>query len=259
MPVMDAKHGTFSWMDLMTTDIAVAVPFYEEVFGWTTHEVPGGPGPYHMFFKGETPAAGLAQMSEEVQAQGGHPSWNSYIEVDDLDATVARVSDLGGTVVVPSMDAGEHGRMAVIKDPSRAHVSLWQNATTPNQGTYNEAGFLTWNELVTRDPDAARPFYAKLLGWEWDEMEMPQGTYWVIMNGGRSNGGVMQMTDEWPDFVPPHWMVYIGTDDVDAAAERVKAAGGTLAVEPMDIPVGRFCVAGDPTGAAFTIFKGGDM
>ena len=54
-------------------------------------------------------------------------------------------------------------------------------------------------------------------------------------------------------------MVYIGSDDVDASADAVKTAGGQIVVEPMDISAGRFCVAQDPTGGTFTIFKGGDM
>ena len=259
MPVMDVKHGTFSWIDVMTTDASVAVPFYEEVFGWTTQDVPGGAGPYMMFFKGETPAAGLGEMSEEMKAQGAPPAWNSYVQVDDVDATTARVPELGGEIVVPPMDAGEHGRMSVIRDPSGAHVSLWQTFSEMDEGTYNEAGLLTWNEHLSRDTAAAREFYSELLGWGWDEMDMPQGTYWVIMNGDRPNGGLMAMTDEWPAEVPAHWMVYIGSDDVDATAAAVKAAGGQIMVEPMDISVGRFCVAQDPTGAAFTVFKGGDM
>ncbi len=259
MPVIDVKHGTFGWIDVMTTDASVAVPFYEKVFGWTTQEMPGGVGPYHMFFQGDQPAAGLGEMSDEMKQQGAPSAWNSYVEVDDLEAAVGRVPDLGGAVVVPPMPAGEYGRLAVIRDPAGAHVSLWQNNEKPNRGTYNEAGFLTWNEHVSRDTAAAREFYSALLGWEWDEMEMPQGTYWVIMNDGRANGGLMAMTDEWPAEVPAHWSVYIGSDDVDASAEAVKAAGGQIVVEPMDISVGRFCVAQDPTGAAFTIFKGGDM
>ncbi|MDT8369299.1 MAG: VOC family protein [Longimicrobiales bacterium] len=113
---------------------------------------------------------------------------------------------------------------------------------------------------MSRDADAARAFYEELLGWEWDEIEMgDQGTYGVIMNAGRPNGGVMRMTDEWPEHTPSHWMVYIGSDDVDADAARVKAAGGTIHVEPSDIPVGRFCVTADPTGAPFSIFEGGEM
>jgi len=259
MPVIDVKHGTFGWIDLMTTDASMVRPFYERVFGWTTHEVPGGAGPYHMFFKGDQPAAGLGEMSEEMKAQGAHPSWQSYIEVADIEAAAARVPELGGEVYAPPFDAGEYGRMAVIKDPSGAYVSLWQNAEQPNLATFNEAGFLTWNEHVSRDPGAARAFYSELLGWSWDEMDMPQGTYWVCMNDGRSNGGLMEMTDEWPDFVPAHWMVYIGSDDVDASAALVLEAGGSITVEPMDIAVGRFCVAADPTGAPFTIFRGGDM
>jgi len=259
MPKVELKHGMFTWIDVAVTDASVAVPFYEKVFGWTSEVMPGGQGPYHMFMKDGVGAAGLGELSEEMKAQGVPSTWNSYIQVDDLDAAFVRATELGAEGVVPPMAAGEYGRLAVIRDPVGAHVSLWQSTDGVEESRFNEAGLLTWNEHLSRDPAKARDFYAELLGWEWEEMEMPQGTYWMIMNAGRSNGGLMEMTDEWPAEVPAHWMVYIGSDDVDASAEAVRAAGGAIHVEPMDISVGRFCVAADPTGGAFTIFKGGDM
>jgi len=260
MPTVQLRSGMFSWIDVMTTDSSVAIPFYTSVFGWTVEEVPSdGDGPYRFFVKDGVPAAGIGEMSDDMKEHGVPSSWNSYIQVSDVDAVHARALELGAESVVPPMDVMDQGRMAAVADPSGATVSLWQSTAGMDEGTFNEPGRLTWNELVTRDPDAARSFYSDLLGWEWDAMEMPQGSYWVIMNHERANGGVMRMTDEWPERVPSHWMVYIGSDDVDASAERVRTAGGTIQVEPMDIAVGRFCVASDPTGAPFTIFHGGDM
>ena len=57
--------------------------------------------------------------------------------------------------------------------------------------------------------------------------------------------------------VPPNWLVYIGTEDVDASAGKAKELGATVHMPPTDIPnVGRFAVLMDPTGAAFALFKG---
>lgn len=260
MATISIRPGMFTWIDVMTTDASVAVPFYERVFGWTAEEVPGGGGgSYRFFMKDGIPAAGIGEMNDEMKAAGVPPSWNSYVQVADVDAVHARAVELGAESMVPPMDVADQGRIAAVVDPAGAAISLWQSSAGMDEGTFNEPGRLTWNELVSRDPDTARSFYADLFGWEWDVMEMPQGTYWVVMNHDRPNGGVMRMTDEWPDDAPSHWMVYIGSDDVDASAERVREAGGAILVDPMDIAVGRFCVAADPTGAPFTIFRGGDM
>ena len=70
----------------MTTDASAAIPFYEKVFGWTAEAVPtDGPTPYRFFMKDGVPAAGLGEMSDEMKAQGVPSTWNSYIQVDDVD------------------------------------------------------------------------------------------------------------------------------------------------------------------------------
>jgi len=57
--------------------------------------------------------------------------------------------------------------------------------------------------------------------------------------------------------MPSHWLVYFGSEDVDASAERIRSSGGTLMVEPMDVPPsGRILVAQDPQGAIFALFAG---
>jgi predicted enzyme related to lactoylglutathione lyase len=56
--------------------------------------------------------------------------------------------------------------------------------------------------------------------------------------------------------MPPHWLTYVGTDDVDATAAKAKDLGGNVIVEPADIPeVGRFSIVADPTGAVFGLFQ----
>ncbi len=117
-------------------------------------------------------------------------------------------------------------------------------------------GTFCWNELVTRDVAAAEKFYSELIGWKIVDASMTGMQYSLLKAGDKDAGGMMAMPAEVPAEVPSHWMSYITVDDVDAAAEKTKALGGTVLHGPEDIPtVGRFCVIQDPTGATVSLIK----
>jgi hypothetical protein len=122
-------------------------------------------------------------------------------------------------------------------------------------------GTFIWRELMTDDVEAARRFYAELLGWSWKGEDMgPGGTYWMATSrGGAQVGGAMAKPPG--ERMPTAWSSYVVVDDVDAAATRCLAAGGKVLREPGDIPnVGRFAVMADPWGAVVLPFRsfGGD-
>ncbi len=113
-------------------------------------------------------------------------------------------------------------------------------------------GRFHWNELMTRDVEKAKAFYGDCLGWTFDGMPMPDGTYWIIKAGDDFAGGMMEMTPERgiPDDAPVTWMSYIEVDDIDARLEKVAAAGGKIARPAFDVPgVGRIAMVEDATGA----------
>jgi len=126
---MDATrtHGAFSWNELMTSDPAAASRFYGELFGWTCKPTDmGGSGPYHVASLGEVPVAGI-MAPPPAEASGASPmppAWGCYITVDDVAATVARCTALGGQQLVPPMDVPGVGRMAVLQDPQGAVFSV---------------------------------------------------------------------------------------------------------------------------------------
>lgn len=114
-------------------------------------------------------------------------------------------------------------------------------------------GRIWWSELMTRDPDAAKAYYAATCGWAFEEMPMEGGEdYHCALQDGRPTAGIMDMTGLTEmDGVPPHWFTYIAVDDVDAAAEATAQAGGTIIRPPFDVAgVGRIVILADPTGAA---------
>lgn len=117
-------------------------------------------------------------------------------------------------------------------------------------------GRFLWYELLTSDPSRSESFYSRLLGWQprpWEGSEPPY-TMWTV--GGQPIGGLMELPEEAREQgAPSHWLPYLGTDDVDATAERARELGAETMVPPTDIPdVGRFSVLKDPQGALFAIY-----
>ena len=118
-------------------------------------------------------------------------------------------------------------------------------------------GRFAWYELSTSDPVAAQQFYTSILGWGTQPFEGGGMPYTMWTNGEAPIGGVMPLPAELASQgVPPHWLPYIGTDDVDETAAEATQLGGKVVVPPQDIPdVGRFAVLSDPQGASFAIYK----
>ena len=116
-------------------------------------------------------------------------------------------------------------------------------------------GKLVWHEVMTPDPKKAIDFYTKLIGWTVTEFPSPSGEpYWVLNNGKDGVAGVMKM----PKGVqaPPHWMLYVLSENVDADHAKALKLGAQSHVKPTDIPtVGRFAVMMDPQGAAFAMLQ----
>jgi predicted enzyme related to lactoylglutathione lyase len=122
------EAGSFTWTELNTRDLDAAKAFYPEVFGWTAHDLEMGPMTYTEWQLGDTPVAGMLSMPEQVPDEV--PShWLVYFGVDDTDATVAKVTELGGSVMVPPTDIPP-GRFAVLADPDGAGFAVIKMATS---------------------------------------------------------------------------------------------------------------------------------
>lgn len=107
-------------------------------------------------------------------------------------------------------------------------------------------------ELHTGDLDKAKAFYSKLFNWELQDMPMPGGGTYTMINVGEGTGGGM-MSD--PD-VPPHWIAYIAVDDITAATEKARSLGATIREDVMEVgEYGWMSVVTDPTGATFALWK----
>ena len=236
--------GTFSWVELVTSDAGAAKAFYGALFGWEFDDQPAGDAVYTMVSKDGREVAGLFADPQQP------PHWNNYITVSSADEAAEKAGSLGAAVIAPPFNVMDAGRMAVLEDPTGAFVAIWQAGRHPGARLVNAPGSLAWNDLTTRDLEGAKRFYGEWLGWTF--VEMPDsGGYHVIRNGERSNGGVQPFRPGMPADVPSNWMPYFGTDDLDAAIARVPEAGGWVVAGRLDLPRGSMAVFADPQGAVF--------
>lgn len=265
---MAYQHGLFSWVDLTAADPEQAKEFYSALFGWEAEDQndPDGNYIYTMFNLDGKVVAGLGPQPPGMAGSGVPSVWNSYVTVDNLAATVDGWALARGTVIMPPMDVMTAGRMAVVADPEGAVISLWEAKDHAGAEVFNAPGALSWNELNTRDTAAAREFYGKTLGWEFEEFPMEgQESYWVIVIPGKAqelpltadpyNGGILAIGPTFPPDMPAHWSVYFTTADIERDVKKVTDLGGSIAAGPMNISAGTIAVVSDPQGGYFTIIE----
>ena len=246
--------GTFCWTDLATTDQAGAKAFYGGLLGWEADDRPVGEGVYYSMMRREgKDVAAIAPQPSQQREAGVPPMWQSYISVQDADATAERAEELGGKVHAPPFDVMDVGRMAVIQDPQGAFFMVWQPKEHFGAALVNAPGALVWNELSSPDLEASSAFYSDLFGWSVAPFEGSPEPYLSIKNGEANNGGIRPLPSPGP---PPNWLVYFGVEDLDSALAKVEELGGTKHAGPIDIQIAKIAVVGDPQGAIFALYAG---
>jgi len=246
--------GTFCWVGLATSDPESAKAFYTSLFGWEAEDLlAGAAGIYTMLRYGGREVAILYRQQPEARAAGAPPHWTSYISVEDAGATAAKANELGGAAVFREpFDVLDHGRVAAIRDPTGAIMSLWQPRSRVGATLVNDVGALCWNELATTDVRRAKAFYAELLGWEY---ETDDTGYVSIRNAGSLNGGMREQTEQ-EQGIAPNWLPYFTVEAAEEAARQAVQLGGRTLLPTTEIQRGRYAAIADPQSAAFTVFEG---
>jgi uncharacterized protein len=123
MTDISQTQGAFSWCELMTTDPTAAKEFYSQLFGWSIEERPMPGMVYNILSVGDKEVGGLMAMLPEIPSTVP-PRWGVFVTVDDVDASVKLVEELGGKVKHPPMDIDQSMRFAMIQDPQGALLSI---------------------------------------------------------------------------------------------------------------------------------------
>ncbi len=272
MPERDGYiEGVPCWVDTAQPDPEAAAEFYRGLFGWELEQVmPEGMG--SRYFMGRIRGGDVAGIGSIPDGAPPMALWNTYVWVDDADATAAKAVAAGGTVLMGPFDVMDAGRMAVLADPEGAVISLWQPGRTKGAQVVNEHGSIIFNGLATRDVEGAKAFYGAVFGWE--TLALSAGGMWALPGYGdhleegspglREQMAGMGAPEGFIDVVaalqpiapddtdtPPHWNVTFAVDDADAAAAKAAELGGEIVAGPRDGPWVRLAVIRDPQGATF--------
>ncbi|WP_424212406.1 VOC family protein [Streptomyces sp. BI20] len=259
----DFRTGSPNWLDLGTPDIAAAAAFHHAVFGWEFVSAGPNTGDYGFFRIGDRTVAAMGPLTEE----GARSAWTVHFRTDDIEATVEAVRAGGGRVRMEPGDVMGEGWLAQLTDPQGAEFAVWQPGRTRGFDLASAENTLLWVELHVPDPAEALRFYGILFGWRSQVMEVPGMTYRVLSVAegdieDASFGGVAPLGPESAEEGGAEsggrarWVPYFCTADADAAASRVREAGGSVLMEPADVPeVGRIAWLADPAGAVFAVLR----
>jgi predicted enzyme related to lactoylglutathione lyase len=250
MPTIDAHDpGTICWIDLASSDAAGAAEFYCELFGWTASDPLDGGGGYRLLLHDGRQVGGLAPCWGDTDRS----AWSTYVASADAGETCAAALASGGDVVMDAMDVLTAGRMAIVRDPGGAQVSVWEPGDHRGYEVHGDPGTPLWSELMTRDLTTACSFYYSVFGWTAQSQEYGDSAYTVWKRSDQLVAGALELDERWPEDTPPHWRVAFATSDCDATARLCVALGGTLRVSPADGAPGRCALLEDPAGAVFSV------
>lgn len=245
-------EGTPCWADAMFADVEGAKSFYADVLGWTFGESQAEFGYYTTAYADGKAAAAV---SPPMPGEEGNPSsWCLYLASQDTAATVAKVRENGGEVLMEPMEVGAFGTMALARDPGGAVFGIWQANT--HEGFETEMGApggYCWGEDFTRDAKAVDTFYPAVFPYTEQTMDEATMDFAVFEVQGQPVLGRMVMDKDFPPDLPSFLNVYFAVPDCDAAVAKATERGAVLQFGPMDSPFGRFAAITDPQGASFSV------
>jgi uncharacterized protein len=257
--------GVPCWVDTEQPDVDAAIAFYGGLFGWTFEDVmpPGAPSRYVIAGLNGRDVGAIAGPAE------GAVTWNTYVCVDDADATVRRLESLGAGVRSAPADAGEGGRGATLTDPEGVELRIWQPRRRRGVQVANEPGAWNFSDLHTADPEPAIAFYGKAFGWEFSDVGFAtmirrpgygdhlEATIDPDIRARQSGLGPPGFEDAIAWLAPiakdeqPHWHVSFTVADRDQAVADAERLGAHVLGQQESMWT-RTALIRDPGGAEFT-------
>ncbi len=245
--------GTFCWTDLAVKDLAKEKKYYANVFGWGSQDLPApdtDEAPYSLL---QVDHKSTCALYPEHDHHKQAPQWLTYISVENVDETIKKANEAGGTLITPAMDVMDAGRLAVLQDPTGARFAVWQAKEFVGAEIQETAGSVCWRELITSNVDVAGKFYASIFGWEPKVSDKGDRKYLLFSKGKELVCGMMAPPERG---IPTHWITYWETNNCDQTVEKAKRFGGHVIKGTTEIKdVGRFAILLDPEGAEFGVHE----
>lgn len=220
--------GIPSWVDVMVETAEQReglMDFYSGLYGWTWDVGEEQMGYYSIANLDGSPVMGLGQ------GPGATGAMVPYFATDDIDATAARATELGGNVFMGPMVVPDTGSMALVMDPTGAVHGLWQGSNFKGFGVAYEANAPGWFDHASADPAAAAAYYAALTGHSVIE---PEPGMRVLSAGEQWFASISE--NQVPERAGAQWNPIYVVDTLEAARNKVRELGGTIVLEEMPVP-----------------------
>ena len=244
-------NGQPCWMDIAVADTEqrdALMEFLGGLFGWT-FEI-GGPetGYYTMAMLDGQPVAALMAQPEGVGM------WCTYFATDDIDASVARITDAGGEVFMAPMPVMDAGTMALATDPTGAVFGLWQENAFAGFGAFWSLNAPSWFDHQSSAPAEAAAFYAKVLEFDLTPAG-PEGGG-MLGRGETMHASISAAQGE----MPPSWNIVIAVPSLSDAEQKARDLGGRIDMSRMVVPGGLASAIADPVvGSTLILFENPDL
>lgn len=250
MPAFEAVAGMPYWIDLTTSDPARSTYFYSQLLGWEIAEEVAD-SDYRIARVQGLPVAGFIRQPENAPFPD---TFITYFLADDLDALIAKATELGGRVLGEPTQA-QLGRMAILVDTAGSMFGLIEPRGEDAFIAAGEPGTPVWHEnTVVSNYDTTVDFYRELFGWAVAGMEQDDDfRYTTALVDGAAFAGIFGAEGQFPAGVPSFWQSYLGVLKVDEAVAKVPELGGEVIREPWDSQFGRMAIIADSTGATLTL------
>ena len=257
-------QGVPSWVDTEQPDPEAAQDFYRELLGWEFETVSPPDTPMYAIARlGGRDVAGLAPAEADAAA------WNTYIAVDDADASAVRVAQAGGEVTAGPFSPGPAGRTAFCRDRAGAEFRLWQAGRRIGAQAVNDPGTWNFSYLHTDRPETI-DFYVEVFGWAVQDLGFAtmlrspgygdhlEATVDPDIRARQAGGGAPPGFEDAIGWVlpleagaRPYWDVAFSVADRDATVDSARRLGAEV-IGTEDSQWTRTAVIRDPQGALFT-------
>ncbi|HKS01005.1 MAG TPA: VOC family protein [Arthrobacter sp.] len=270
VPKRTYPAGVRCWVDSQQPDVEAAMRFYGALLGWEFDAGAAPPGDAASYVIANLGGQEVGAITGLGTGIDGVPAWNTYIAVDDADATVRHLLSAGAALKSAPADAGVGGVRAALADPEGVEFRIWQAKQRPGAQAVNLPGGWNFSDLHTADTDAAADFYARAFGWEFDRLgfgimirrpgygDHLEATVDPDIRARQSGDAVPAGFEDAVGWLAPaaagerpHWHVTFTVADREQAVRDTARLGGHV-LEQEDTEWTRTALIRDPGGAVFT-------
>lgn len=257
-PTGERLPGKIVWRDLLTNDPGASQRFYGELFGWEFESVGEASNlrsnsAYTLIRHNGKLIGGMVDTLA-LNGRDDISQWVVLMSVENLDARVALVKNIGGQVVTPPTDLQDRGRLALVRDSEGALLGLLETRDGDPRDSEPDTGGFLWDELWTTDVRGAGVFYNKVAGLMPDTVDVntnQETAYNLLKAGDKPRVGILPTPLEGLD---PVWVSYLRVESPAAITSRVADFGGRVIVEAQPRPLGgQVAFIAGPSGAGIAL------